>query len=157
MFPVVAGKVIRINTRVSYRVLLQCRIIVASVWLSFVERISGKKVMTKARALGEFEQYVMLATVRLGENAYGNTIRQLLFEVVHREVSIGALYTTLGRLEEKGLLSSTLGEATEERGRRAKKYFKVTAEGSQMLQQSRRSLEALWRDLSLSFIPGESS
>ncbi|WP_462169932.1 PadR family transcriptional regulator [Pseudoalteromonas xiamenensis] len=83
----------------------------------------------KEKYLGEFEQMVLLAIVRLKQDAYGATIRQLLAETIQRDVSIGALYTTLDRLEKKGLLTSMLGESTSERGGRAKKYFNVTADG----------------------------
>ncbi|GGF82133.1 PadR family transcriptional regulator [Alteromonas lipolytica] len=108
--------------------------------------------MGKSRFLGEFEQYVLLAILRLSEQAYGTTIRQVLFDVIQRDVSIGALYTTLTRLEEKGLISSRLGEATAERGGRAKKYFVVTGEGKRALNDTRRSLDAMWRDVKLSFV-----
>ena len=81
--------------------------------------------MGKSRFLGEFEQLVLLAILRLGEQAYGTTIRQILLDVIQRDVSIGALYTTLTRLEDKGLIRSAKGEATAERGGRAKKYFEI--------------------------------
>ncbi|NVK58329.1 MAG: helix-turn-helix transcriptional regulator [Alteromonadaceae bacterium] len=108
--------------------------------------------MTKSRFLGEFEQYVILAVLRLDQQAYGSSIRQLLHDVIHRDVSIGALYTTLSRLEEKGLVESKMGEATAQRGGRAKKFFVVTGAGKQALQQSRQALDAMWRDVKLAFI-----
>ena len=107
--------------------------------------------MGKTRFLGEFEQFVLLAILRLGEQAYGTTIRQVLLDVIKREVSIGALYTTLTRLEEKGLITSSMGEATAERGGRAKKYFAITADGKRALQDTRQSLDAMWRDVKLTF------
>lgn len=108
--------------------------------------------MAKSRFLGEFEQFVLLAILRLGEQAYGTTIRQILLDVIQRDVSIGALYTTLTRLEDKSLIRSAMGEATAERGGRAKKYFEITAEGKRALQETRQSLDAMWRDVKLSFV-----
>jgi PadR family transcriptional regulator, regulatory protein PadR len=93
--------------------------------------------------LGEFEQLVMLAIMRLGTNAYGMTIRHEIKEVAKRNASLGAVYTTLERLEDKGMISSWIGEATEERGGRSKKYFKVTVPGQLALKQALRSTEAM--------------
>ena len=86
-------------------------------------------MMSKDQFLGEFEQFLLLAILKLRDSAYGSSIRQLLAETIERDVTIGALYTTLERLESKGLVESKMGEATPERGGRAKKYFKVTAQG----------------------------
>lgn len=93
--------------------------------------------------LGEFEQIVMLAILRLRENAYGMKIRQEIKDVADRNASLGAVYTTLERLEDKGFLSSWVGEATEERAGRAKKYFKLTATGASSLNASLRATESL--------------
>ncbi|PYP89428.1 MAG: PadR family transcriptional regulator [Candidatus Angelobacter sp. Gp1-AA117] len=93
--------------------------------------------------LGEFEQLVMLAIMRLGANAYGMTIRQEIKEVAKRNASLGAVYTTLERLEDKGLISSWIGEATEERGGRSKKYFKATIPGEAALKQTLKATEAM--------------
>ena len=97
--------------------------------------------------LGEFEQLVMLAIMRRGTNAYGMTIRQEIKEVAGRPASLGAVYTTLERLEDKGLISSWIGEATEERGGRSKKYFKVTVPGEAALKQALRATEAMKKGL----------
>ena len=88
--------------------------------------------------LGEFEELVLLAILRLGDNAYGMTIRQVVEDVGERFTSIGALYATLDRLEQKGFISSQLGEATPERGGRAKKYFKVEGSGVAVLSEAER-------------------
>ena len=93
--------------------------------------------------LGEFEQIVMLAILRLGETAYGMTIRKEIFEVAGRPASLGAVYTTLERLEDKGFLSTAIGETTKERAGRAKKYFRVTGLGQAALKQALRSTEAM--------------
>lgn len=103
----------------------------------------------KDKFLGEFEQFLLLAILRLGENAYGSTIRQLLAESIARDVTIGALYTTLERLEKKGLIESKMGEATAERGGRAKKYFKVSAQGQTALKRSKQALSNMWQGLAL--------
>jgi PadR family transcriptional regulator PadR len=81
--------------------------------------------------LGEFEYLLLTATVRLGEDAYGAAIRQEIESTTERRCSIGALYTTLDRLEAKGLLETWMGEATPQRGGRAKRMVRVTAEGVQ--------------------------
>lgn len=79
--------------------------------------------------LGEFEYLLLTAAVRLGEDAYGAAIRQEIESTTERRCSIGALYTTLDRLEAKGLLETWMGDATPQRGGRAKRMVRVTAEG----------------------------
>jgi PadR family transcriptional regulator PadR len=79
--------------------------------------------------LGEFEYLLLTAAVRLGEDAYGAAIRQELEATTGRRCSIGALYTTLDRLETKGLLKTWMGDATPQRGGRAKRMVRVTAKG----------------------------
>ena len=80
--------------------------------------------------LGEFEYLLITAAVRLGEDAYGASIRQEIADTTGRRCSLGALYTTLDRLEAKGLIETWMGEATPQRGGRAKRMVKVTAEGT---------------------------
>jgi PadR family transcriptional regulator PadR len=79
--------------------------------------------------LGEFEYLLLTAAARLGEGAYGAAIRQEIEAVTARRCSIGALYTTLDRLEAKGLLETWMGDATPQRGGRAKRLVRVTAKG----------------------------
>ena len=79
--------------------------------------------------LGEFEYLVISAAVQRGENAYGAAIREEIEQTVKRPCSIGALYTTLDRLESKGLIETCMGEATAERGGRAKRMVRVTGKG----------------------------
>ena len=98
----------------------------------------------RIRPLGEFERAVLLAVVRAGRNAYGVTIRTELQRRLNRSVSLGAVYTTLDRLVEKGMASSSLGDPTPERGGRAKKFFAVEAQGVKALQHSRRMSDAIW-------------
>lgn len=94
--------------------------------------------------LGEFEQMVLLAVVRLGDGAYGVAIRDELATVAGREPSSGALYTTLDRLEKKGLVTSREGESSPDRGGRARRYVRVTTEGLAALQRTRDAFAALW-------------
>jgi len=79
--------------------------------------------------LGEFEYLLLTAAARLGDGAYGAAIRQEIETTTERRCSIGALYTTLDRLEAKGLLKTWMGEATPQRGGRAKRMVCVTGEG----------------------------
>ena len=79
--------------------------------------------------LGEFEYLLIAAAARLGDEAYGATIREEIEKATGTACSVGALYTTLDRLEQKGLLKTAMGEATPQRGGRAKREVKVTAKG----------------------------
>jgi len=101
--------------------------------------------------LGEFEQIVLLAILRMGDDAYGVTIGREIQERTGREARAGALYTTLDRLEEKGLVSSTLGDPTPQRGGRAKRFFHVTGAGMRALGQAQRSYQNMMKGLR---IPG---
>src|ERR1700732_4735121 len=103
--------------------------------------------MKKRDYLGSFELMVMLALIRLGENAYGVPISREIEERSGREVALGSVYASLERLEEKGLVSSELGEPTAERGGRAKKYFRVTPRGLREVHETQRALKRLWQGL----------
>jgi len=105
--------------------------------------------MGQEKFLGEFEQFILLAVLRLEDGAYGTAVRQLLSDLISREVSVGSLYTTLERLEKKGLITSWMGAATAERGGRAKRYFRVTAEGNAALRRSKQALEQMWQGVEL--------
>lgn len=85
--------------------------------------------------IGEFEELLLLSIANLGEEAYGVPIRERL-EEAGRSVSVGALYVTLDRLQTKGLLTSREGEATPERGGRAKKFYKLSDEGRAALEEA---------------------
>jgi len=97
--------------------------------------------------LGEFEQMVLLSVMRRGDEAYGLAVKDELESVASRMPSSGALYTTLDRLEKKGLLESWAGEATDARGGRPRRYFRLTADGQTSLFRSRSTLLALWEGL----------
>ena len=101
--------------------------------------------MAKRQFLGGFELLVLLALIRLGDDAYGVPISEAIEQSSGREVSIGSVYITLDRLSEKGLVSSRLGEPTAERGGRAKTYFRITAKGLREVRQAQRTLTALWK------------
>lgn len=90
--------------------------------------------------LGSLEHLVLLALVRLGADAYGMTVRMEIEKRTGRSLSIGAVYSTLRRLEAKGYVSSRTGEPTNERGGRAKLHFRVEAEGLRALRASHRAL-----------------
>ena len=101
--------------------------------------------MAKRQFLGGFELLVLLALIRLGDDAYGVPISEAIEQSSGREVSIGSVYITLDRLAKKGLVSSRLGEPTAERGGRAKTYFRITAKGLREVRQAQRTLTALWK------------
>jgi PadR family transcriptional regulator PadR len=99
--------------------------------------------------LGEFEQVVILAVLRLGDNAYGVTIRREIAVCTDRDPAPGALYTTLDRLEEKGLLASQYADPSERRGGRAKRFFTVTPQGLRAVTRAQRAFRRLTRGLAL--------
>jgi PadR family transcriptional regulator PadR len=100
--------------------------------------------------LGEFEQVVLLAILRLqDEGAYGVSIRAKIAAHTERDPTPGAIYTTLERLESKKFVKSSMGEATAERGGRAKRYYHVTAQGVAALKRAQRAFESLARGLSV--------
>jgi PadR family transcriptional regulator, regulatory protein PadR len=103
--------------------------------------------MRKGAYLGHFELMVLLALMRLGDDAYGVSMAQELEEQTGREVVIASVYATLERLEDRGLVSSSLGDATPERGGRAKRYFRITGAGLREVRDARRSLISLWKGL----------
>ncbi|HEY2434376.1 MAG TPA: PadR family transcriptional regulator [Vicinamibacterales bacterium] len=105
--------------------------------------------MAAAPTIGEFEQVVLLAVLRLEDDAYGVTIRTVIASRTDRRPSPGALYTTLDRLEEKGLVTSRLGDPTPQRGGRAKRFFRVTAKGVEAISRAQRSYQRLLQGLTL--------
>jgi DNA-binding PadR family transcriptional regulator len=99
--------------------------------------------------LGEFEQIVLLAVLRLGDEAYGVPIRQEIEKRAGRKVTIGALYATLDRLESKGYLRSWFAEPTPIRGGRSKRYFQLLPAGEQALSNYKAMLDRMWRGIRL--------
>jgi DNA-binding PadR family transcriptional regulator len=98
---------------------------------------------TREDPLGALEHVVLLAVLRLGPDAYGLSVRREIETAARRDLSIGAVYATLARLEGKGLLLSLEGEPTAERGGRAKRYFRVTAKGKAALRTTREMLRRM--------------
>jgi PadR family transcriptional regulator, regulatory protein PadR len=101
--------------------------------------------MPRQVVLGGVELLVLLALIRLGDDAYGVPIADEIEASWGRIVSIGSVYITLDRLERKGLVSSRLGEPTAERGGRAKTYFRPTTKGLREVRLARRTLIRLWQ------------
>lgn len=103
--------------------------------------------MARREHLGEFEQIVLLAILRVREDAYGVPIRLEIESRTGRSVTVGALYRTLDRLEEKGYVTSSFGDPTPARGGRSRRYFKVRPVGLRTLRASRDVLTAMWDGL----------
>jgi PadR family transcriptional regulator PadR len=101
----------------------------------------------RRESLGNFELIVLLALLRLKENAYGLPILNEIEAQVGREAALGSVYAALARLEGKGFVSSRLGAPTAERGGKAKRYFTVTALGLREVHAMRRALLNLWQGL----------
>jgi PadR family transcriptional regulator PadR len=105
------------------------------------------EVMRKRTYLGPFELMAMLALLRLGEDAYGVPIFREIERQCGREIALGSVYAALERLEEKGFVTSKLGESTPERGGKAKRYFRITAKGLREVRETRQALNNLWQGL----------
>jgi PadR family transcriptional regulator, regulatory protein PadR len=99
--------------------------------------------MPRGDLLGSLEHIVLLALVRLDTNAYGMTIRREIEDRTGRNLSIGAVYATLDRLESKGLIRSSRGEPTAERGGRAKRLFRIEADGELALRVSQDAVRKM--------------
>ncbi len=106
-------------------------------------------VMPGRDYLGEFEHMILLALLRLEDQAYGVTVRREIQARVNREVAIGAVYSTLDRLQSKGYVRSFCGEPTPERGGRSKRFFRVTAKGQAALSRTHRAIERMTQGLDL--------
>jgi len=104
--------------------------------------------MSREYYLGSFEQVVLLAILRLREDAYGMRVRQEIETRGGRSVSLGAVYATLDRLETKGYVSSRAGDATPARGGRAKRFFRIESSGMAALQRSLRAIATMSEGLS---------
>jgi PadR family transcriptional regulator, regulatory protein PadR len=101
--------------------------------------------MAKPDSLGQFEQLVLTAILTLREDAYGVSIHAKAMELAHpKDVSLGAIYVTLDRMEDKGLVSSRLSDPTPERGGRAKRCYQLEALGERALQESAATAKRIW-------------
>ena len=103
--------------------------------------------MTQRAFLGEFEQMVLAAVLRLGEGAYGAAIVGEIEARTGRRVTGGSLYVTLDRLEHKRLIETWLRDPTPERGGRPKRYVRVTRNGLEAMRDARNAMLALWRGI----------
>ena len=105
--------------------------------------------MAKSDSLGQFEQLVMTAILTLGDDAYGVSIQAKVEELARpKSVSLGAVYVTLDRLEDKGMVSSWLSDPTPERGGRAKRCYRLEALGERALQESAVTAKRIWEGIS---------
>lgn len=104
--------------------------------------------------LGELETLVLLATLRLGQSAYGVSIRDEIRDRAARPLSRGAIYSTIKRLERKGFVDSQMGEATPIRGGRAKRYFSVTHSGLLAIRSSTRAVDQMREGLDTALLDG---
>jgi DNA-binding PadR family transcriptional regulator len=105
--------------------------------------------MPDVPSLGEFEQIVLLAVLRLKDAAYGVSIRREISERTGRDPATGALYTTLDRMEQKGLVKSRMGDPTPERGGRAKRFYRVTLSGSAAIARAQRAYRRMLEGLKI--------
>ena len=99
--------------------------------------------------LGELEQTVMLALLRVGTDAYGVPVRDEIQRCTGRDLTLGTVYKTLSRLEDKGFVGSWTGEPTPQRGGRRKKYYKATGAGRTAVRQSLENLRTLTAGLDM--------
>ena len=97
--------------------------------------------------LTDFELLILLAILRVGEEAYGVPIAHEIEATGRRTVLLGAVYTALDRLEHMGCVASTVGDPTPERGGRAKRFFRVTAKGLKAVKDTQRALIAMWTNV----------
>jgi PadR family transcriptional regulator, regulatory protein PadR len=96
--------------------------------------------------IGEFEELVLLAILNQGDKAYGVTIREALEDATSRSISIGSLYTTLSRLEEKGLVESWAGEPTAMRGGRSKRHYRINGAARMLLREVQHARQRLVKE-----------
>jgi DNA-binding PadR family transcriptional regulator len=99
------------------------------------------------RLLTDFELMLLLATLRVGDEAYGVEIAREVERTGGRRVLLGAAYTALDRLADRGYVASTIGDPTPERGGRAKRFFRVTPRGLRAVKETQRALVALWTNV----------
>ena len=103
--------------------------------------------MANPNPVSNFELMVMLALIRLGDEAYGVPISREIEEHSGHDVALGSVYAALERLRDRGFVISSVGEPTPERGGRAKKYFKITGKGMRVVQETQQTLTRLWKGL----------
>jgi PadR family transcriptional regulator PadR len=97
-----------------------------------------------SRLLTDFELLVLLAILRIGEGAYGVPIAREIEQTAKRAVVRAVVYTALDRLQERGLVTSSLGDPTPERGGKAKRFYRITTKGLRAVKDTRQALTAMW-------------
>lgn len=102
------------------------------------------KIGIMATSLGTLELAALLSVVRLGDDAYGLAVRQDLSERAGRDYSVGAVYTTLQRLEDKGLLTSRASQPLPVRGGRSRRHFRLTGAGTRAIRDAERQAASMW-------------
>jgi len=111
--------------------------------LIFRDADNGLEHDTMSQNLGEFEQLVLFAALKLKDAAYGAAIRAEIEDQTDRSINSGAVYITLERLENRGLVASRWGEPTGERGGRRRRYYELKPEGAKVLHRSYRQLQRI--------------
>jgi DNA-binding PadR family transcriptional regulator len=101
----------------------------------------------KGDRLGEFEELTLLAVCALKSDVYGVPVQQFVEKVTRRDVTMGAIYAALARLEDKGYLRSSMGEAVQVRGGKAKRLYEASAQGRKVVQDLRRVRERIWLEI----------
>jgi DNA-binding PadR family transcriptional regulator len=105
--------------------------------------------MAVPASLSNFELMVMLALIRLGDEAYGVPVSQEIAAHSGRDVALGSVYAALERLEDRGFVVSRTGDPTPERGGRAKRYFEVTNKGLDVVRDTQQTLTRMWKGLNV--------
>jgi DNA-binding PadR family transcriptional regulator len=100
-----------------------------------------------ARLLTDFELMILLAVLRLQDEAYGVPIGREIEQATHRPVTRASIYTALDRLQRMGMVTSSMGDPTPERGGRAKRFFDVTSAGLQAVKETQRAFAVMWKGL----------
>jgi DNA-binding PadR family transcriptional regulator len=116
-------------------------------FIAGLRRADGQSHARLREALGEFEQMVLLAILHLGDGVYGVPIVDEIQRRTGRTVAPAAVYITLRRLEQKGLLTSWMSDSTPERGGKPRRSVKITAAGLDSLRESRKMLDSMWKGL----------
>jgi PadR family transcriptional regulator PadR len=119
-----------------------------------MDSLLGQTERTMQNRLREFEELVLLSVLIAGDEAYGVSIQRILEEDAGRAVSLGAIYTALDRLSQKGLVRSELGEPTPVRGGRRKRYYALTQAGLAQVREARRVRETMWEKIHLEAMKG---
>ncbi len=98
----------------------------------------------ETQRLTDLEQLLLLSVVQAGDDAHAGAVQEVLAERGERSAALGSIYVTLTRLEERGMVTSTMGDPTPERGGKAKRLYRVTQDGLLALHRSRRILDRMW-------------